>query len=52
MWDDQQKFKDIIEAGMVSTIEGFTNNSSLSPMKPTPVNKPSAQNHCVCLLKF
>ena len=28
---------------MVSITEGFTNNSPISPTKPTPVNKPSAQ---------
>ena len=33
--DDQQKFKDIIEAAKFSTPEGFTNNSPISPMKPT-----------------
>ena len=27
---------------MVSTPEGFTDNSPISPMTPTPVNKPSA----------
>ena len=30
--DDQQQFKDIIEADMVSTPEGLTNGSSISPM--------------------
>ena len=39
--DDQQKFKDIIEAAMVSTPEGFTNNSPTSTMTSTPVNKPT-----------
>ena len=41
--DDQQQFKDILEAAMVSTPEGFTNNSPISPMKSTPVKKPSAK---------
>ena len=41
--DDQQQFKDVLEAAMVSTPEGFTNNSPISPMEPTPVNKRSAQ---------
>ena len=27
---------------MVSTNEGFTNDSTISPMKSTPVKKPSA----------
>ena len=43
-FDDQQQFKDILEAAMVSTPEGFTDNSPISPMNPTPVKKPSAQN--------
>ena len=40
--DDQQQFKDIIKAAMVFTPEGFTNNSPISPMKPTSVKKLSA----------
>ena len=40
--DDQQQFKDILEADMVSTPEGFTNNSPISPMTSTLVKKPSA----------
>ena len=38
--DDQQKFKDILEAAMVSTPEVFTNNSPRSPMTQAPFNKP------------
>ena len=30
--DDQQQFKDILEADMVSTPEGLTNNSPIYPM--------------------
>ena len=41
-YDDQQQFKDIIEAGMVSIPEGFIDNSPISPMISTPVKKPSA----------
>ena len=41
--DYQQQFKDILEADMVYIPEGFTNESPISPMKPTPVKKPSAQ---------
>ena len=41
--DNQQQFKDILEAAMVSTPEGFTNNSRISPMKSSPVKKRSAQ---------
>ena len=46
--DYQKKFKYILEAAMVSTPEGFTNNSPRSPMTPTPVKKPSAQKS-LCL---
>ena len=41
--DNQQQFKDIIEAAMVSTPKGFTGNSPMSPSTSSPVNKPSAQ---------
>ena len=41
--EDQQQFKDILEAAMVYNPEGFTGNSHISPMKPTPVKKPSAR---------
>ena len=41
--DDQQQFKDILEEAMVSTPEGFTNNSTRFPMTPTQVKKPSAR---------
>ena len=40
--DNQQQFKDIIEAAIVSTPEGFTDDSTISPMTSKPVNKPSA----------
>ena len=46
--DDHQQFKDILEANMVSTIEVFTNDSPISPMTPTPFNKPSARK-ALCL---
>ena len=42
-WDNQQQFKDIIEADMVSTPELFADNSHRSPMTPTPFKKPSAR---------
>ena len=42
-FDDQKKFKDIIEAAIVSTPEVFTNNSTISPRTSTPVKKPSAE---------
>ena len=41
--DDQKQLKDILDAAMVSTPEGFTNNSPRSTMTPTPVKKPSAR---------
>ena len=50
--DYQQQFKYIIQADMVYTPEGFTDNSPISPMISTPINKPSSQNHCVFLLTF
>ena len=40
--DYQLQFKDILEAAMVSTPEGFTKNSSISPRTSTPVKKRSA----------
>ena len=40
--DDQEQLKDILEAFMVSTPEAFNDNSPISHMTPTPVNKPSA----------
>ena len=46
--DYQQKCKDILEAAMISTPEGFTNNSPRYPMTPTPVNKTSARKS-LCL---
>ena len=41
--DDQQQFKDILEADMVSTPDGFSKKSSISPMTSTPVKKPRAR---------
>ena len=41
--DYQQFLKDIIDAAMVSTPEGFTDNSPNAPMKSTPVKKPIAR---------
>ena len=40
--DEKQQFKDILESDMFSTTEGFTNDSPISPMKSTPINKPCA----------
>ena len=50
--DDQQQFKDIVEAAMVSTPEGFNDNSHRYPMTPTPVKTQSAENHCVFSLTY
>ena len=41
--DDQQQFKDIIEAAMVSTPGGFTDNSPIYPRTSSPVKKPSSR---------
>ena len=46
--DDQKKFKDILEADMVSTPEGFTDEITISTMTSTPVKKPRAQKS-LCL---
>ena len=46
--DNQQQFKEILEDAIVSTSEGFTDNSTISPMISIPVNKPWAQKK-LCL---
>ena len=46
--DDQQNLKDILEADIISTPEGFTDNSTNVHMTSTPVNKPSARKS-LCL---
>ena len=46
--DDQQNFKDILEAALISTPEGFTDNSPNVHMTSSPVNKPSARKS-LCL---
>ena len=40
--DDQQKFKDILEADIVSNPEEITDDSPIFPMTQTTVKKPSA----------
>ena len=47
--DNQQQFKDILEATMVSSTEIFTDNSPRSPMTPTPFKKLSSRKS-ECLL--
>ena len=46
--DEHQQFKDILEAAMVSTPEGLTDNNPISSMTQTPVEKPSARKS-LCL---
>ena len=46
--NDQQKLKDILEAAILSTPEGFIDNSPNVPMPSTPVKKPSARKS-LCL---
>ena len=41
--DDQQNFKDIIDADIVSTPEGVTDNIPNAPIISTPFKKPSAR---------
>ena len=49
---DQQQFKYILEADMVSTPEEFTDNIPTSPMISSPVKKQVLEYHCVYLLTF
>ena len=46
--DDQQKLKDIIDAAILSTPEGVTDNSPNVHITSTPVKKPSARKS-LCL---
>ena len=46
--DDQQNLKDFIDAAMVSTPEGVTDNSPNVLLTSTPVKKPSARKS-LCL---
>ena len=41
--DDQQNLKDILDAAMVYTPEGVTDNITNVPMTSTPVKKPSTR---------
>ena len=50
--DDQQNIKDMIDSDMVSTPEGFTDNSHSVPMTSTPVKKQVLENHCVYSLTY
>ena len=49
---DQQQYKYIIETATVSTPEGFTDNSPVSPGQYITVKKSIAKNHSVNFLKF
>ena len=40
---DEQQYKSVIEASMVSTPEKFTNNSTMSPRPSVTVRNPSAR---------
>ena len=42
-YEDQQKFKDILEAAMVSSPEGFTDDIPISPMISTLLKKSRAK---------
>ena len=46
--DDQQNLNDIIDAAILSTPEGVTDNSSNASFTSSPVNKPSARKS-LCL---
>ena len=46
--DDQQTFKDILEAAMVSTLEEITDDSPSLPMTQTTFQKPNARK-LLCL---
>ena len=50
--EDQQQYKDIIEAAMVYTPAVFTDYSPISPGQYMTVKNSSAQNHSVKFLKF
>ena len=47
--DDQQNLKDIIDADILSTQEGVTNNSYNAHLTSSPVKKPSARKS-LCLI--
>ena len=47
-WDDQQNLKDILEAALLYTPEGVTDNSPNVHMTSSPVKKPSASKS-LCL---
>ena len=44
----QKQFKDILEATIISTPEGFTNDGAISPVTSTSVKKPSSRKS-LCL---
>ena len=46
--DDQQNLKDILDAAIISTLEGVTDNIPNVHMTSTPVKKPSARKS-LCL---
>ena len=48
-FDDKQQYKTIIEAAMLSTTEGFTDNNPMSPGHYVTVINPSARKS-LCLV--
>ena len=50
--DEQQQFKYILEAAMVSTPEGFTDKIPISTITQHQSRNQVLKNHSVCLLKF
>ena len=51
-WDDQKQYKDILEAEMVTTPEGCTESSPMSPVPSVTVKNSLQVNKYVNLLKF
>ena len=50
--DDKQKLKGIIDAAILSTPKGFTDNIPNVPMTSTPVKKPSARKSLCIFTKI
>ena len=50
--DNQEQYKAICEAYMVSTSEGFTGNILISPGPYLSGKQPCAKKHCVNFMKF
>ena len=50
--DNQQQFKDVLEAAMVSTTEGINDNTSIYPMTPQHPRNQVLENHCIFSLTY